>query len=396
MTLDVNAYYAFGLPFYAALVAAETAIRRRRGQAPLPFARTAGSVATGVGLVIVGLALGPALAWLYDHALVRLALVRWPAGSFAPWVLGVLVGDLCYYWHHRAGHTVAALWAIHVVHHQSDQFDSGVALRSPWFADLYSAPFYALAPLMGIPAAPFFIGISLVTLYSLTIHALAFDRPGFFLFVTPRTHIAHHAIDPRFENHNYGAFLTIWDRLFGTYVEVPPGERLVLGIRDGYETHDGALSNWLPWARLIALARQTPRWPDKLRTFLMAPGWLPPGARPSPRAPARDEAAIRPHVRTYVLAQLFATIALAAYVLWLRDAHPAWLLTSGSALVLWLLSTLGGLLDGRAGARATEARRLIATAAFALGLALTGRTAAGTVVALGVATALRPPRSRAR
>ena len=47
---------------------------------------------------------------------------------------------------------MAAFWAIHGVHHQSDHFNVSIALRHPWFSDTYSAPFYALADVFVMPS----------------------------------------------------------------------------------------------------------------------------------------------------------------------------------------------------------------------------------------------------
>ena len=45
------------------------------------------------------------------------------------WLAGLLFYDLCCYWHHRLGHTVALFWAAHVVHHQSEDYNLSTALR---------------------------------------------------------------------------------------------------------------------------------------------------------------------------------------------------------------------------------------------------------------------------
>ena len=39
------------------------------------------------------------------------------------------------------------------------------------------------------------------------------------IFVTPRYHHIHHSDNPAHHTANLGAVLTIWDRLFGTYVD---------------------------------------------------------------------------------------------------------------------------------------------------------------------------------
>jgi sterol desaturase/sphingolipid hydroxylase (fatty acid hydroxylase superfamily) len=52
------------------------------------------------------------------------------------------------------------------------------------------------------------------------------------LFVTPAYHRVHHAADIELQNGNFGLILTIWDRMFGTYLDpaqVPANFELGLG-----------------------------------------------------------------------------------------------------------------------------------------------------------------------
>ena len=383
--LETSGYYALGVPFYVAFGALELWLARRKGVTAYRFGDTIGNLSAGLGEVIIGLFLGPWLLALYDFGFERLAIFRWPEGSWIPWVLAFLAGDLCYYWYHRAGHTVAALWAVHGVHHQSEELNLSIAIRHPWFSDLYSALFYLPLPLLGVPPTHFFIAISVISFYALTVHSKLFHRPSLYVFVTPATHVVHHARNRRYLNHNYGAMLNVWDRMFGTYAEVDPEDPPVLGSSFGYTTHDGARSQWVFFAGLLATARQATTWRDRLRTWIMPPGWLPPGARAARPTPARSDEAIPLALKLYVALGLALTLALALYVLWLRDEHPLWLLVSASLTVLWSLSTLGGVLDGRARCARHELARLAATMALGAAMASVPRYAGVGVAVLLVA-----------
>ena len=46
------------------------------------------------------------------------------------WVVAFVFYDFCYYWSHRSQHQINVLWGIHVVHHQSEEFNLSTALRS--------------------------------------------------------------------------------------------------------------------------------------------------------------------------------------------------------------------------------------------------------------------------
>lgn len=381
--LETNGYYALGVPLYVALAALELYAARRQRLSPkravtpvdhqhsaYGFGDTLGNVSAGLGEVIIGLFIGPLLIALYDFAYARFALFHWPKSTswnIASWIAAFLLADLCYYIYHRVGHLCAAFWMIHGVHHQSERFNLSLALRHPWFSDFYAPIFYAPLPLLGIPPERFFLAISLISFYALTIHSWMFHRPSLYIFVTPRTHILHHAKNPRYIGKNLGAMFTLWDRMFGTHVEPDASDPPILGTPAGYKTHDGARAQWLFPKTIFFALRHTRSWRSRLRLLFARPGWLPDDVRaqlPPPSENARPDGAIGMAIRGYVAAQFSCTLLLALFILWLRDDHPFSLLCASSALVLWSLSTLGGLLDGRDGAARSEVLRLLATAAF--------------------------------
>lgn len=69
--------------------------------------------------------------WIYkNYALVNIPNAWWV------WVLLILVTDLVWYWYHRLGHQVNFLWAAHIVHHQSEEFNLTVSARITVFQAL--------------------------------------------------------------------------------------------------------------------------------------------------------------------------------------------------------------------------------------------------------------------
>lgn len=368
--LDSSGYYALGVPAYLALLGIERWVCARRGLSTAGFARSIGNMSGGLGAIVLGLFLAPLLLGLYFWGYEHLALVRWGEGAWQPWVLAFLLGDLGYYWNHRAGHRFGALWAIHGVHHQCDELDFTVAMRHPWVSDVYAIPFYAPLPLAGVPPGHFFLAISVISFYAFFVHTRSYDFPSLGVLVTPGSHIAHHASNPRYLGQNLGAMFSIWDKLFGTHVVVTPDDPPRLGTPDGYRTHDGAYAQWIYWRDLGALWRAAGSLRERLRLLVGRPGWRPAGAAPLIYRPARPEAELSPALKRYVTVQFGGTVALAVFVLWLRARHGLAVQLASVALVLWSLAALGRLLDGRAGAVRLEAARLAATGGWGLGLAL--------------------------
>ena len=60
------------------------------------------------------------------------------------------------------------------------------------------------------------------------------ERPLRPVLVTVDMHRIHHSVSPEHANSNYGAVLSVWDRLFGTYRSIsrPQHEKIVFGIRE--------------------------------------------------------------------------------------------------------------------------------------------------------------------
>ena len=54
------------------------------------------------------------------------------------WILLFIGVDFFYYWFHRMSHQVNALWAAHIVHHQSEEYNLTVALRQSWIQGWFS------------------------------------------------------------------------------------------------------------------------------------------------------------------------------------------------------------------------------------------------------------------
>jgi len=368
---EVNAYYAFAVPVCLLLVAAEVAMSKRMGFGRYDVARSVGNMSGGLGEVLIGLFLGPALIGAYLFGFQGFALFDWSEQPLVAWTLAFVLGDLCYYLYHRAGHRIGGFWAIHGVHHQSDAFNYTVAMRHPWFSDVYAFVFYAPLPLMGVPPFEFFVAISVISFYAFIVHTQVYDFPSLGILVTPGSHIVHHARNPRYLGRNLGAMFCVWDRMFGTYAKVDPDDPPILGPVDGYRSHDGAFSQFMYFGDILANARHTGRWTDFFRGLYRRPGWRPEGVPAVERAPAVVAEAIPSQLRLHVLLQFGGLSAYALFLLWGREAHSFGLSIVSVAFLLLSISSLGRLMDGRGGAYRREYVRLAVIAGAAIFLVAT-------------------------
>jgi sterol desaturase/sphingolipid hydroxylase (fatty acid hydroxylase superfamily) len=222
-------YVAFASPFFFVLIGLELLIARRRGLAIYRTADALTNVACGMMqqlvLVFCKAALLGGYVYVHDH----FALLHLPSTP-AVWVVAFLALDFLYYAWHWLSHRVNWLWAAHVVHHSSEDFNLSVALRQSVLTPFTIWPFYLLLALAGVPPVVYASLYAFNLLYQFWIHSPLIGRLGWFelVFNTPSQHRVHHAIDARYLDKNYGGTLAVWDRLFGTFE--PEGAPPVYGL----------------------------------------------------------------------------------------------------------------------------------------------------------------------
>jgi sterol desaturase/sphingolipid hydroxylase (fatty acid hydroxylase superfamily) len=187
-----------------------------------------------------------------------LALPAWPiASGWASFVAALLLLDFLNYAVHRCQHGVPFLWRFHALHHSDPDVDVTTSVRHHPIEYLISASFYWLAVLaLDIPAAA-------VTSHALAVFAAASITHGNIRFpewleralqpvvITLDLHLIHHSVVYKEANSNFGAMLSIWDRLFGTFKLATRAEvdRLAFGVQELPQIDCLRLSGMLrtPW-----------------------------------------------------------------------------------------------------------------------------------------------------
>ncbi|MBY8880363.1 sterol desaturase family protein [Actinacidiphila acidipaludis] len=190
-------------------------------------------------------------------------------------LLMLLAQDFFYYWSHRGHHVIRILWACHVVHHSSRNFNLSTALRQPW-TSLTSWPFYLPLIALGVHPAALAFCSSVNLVYQFWIHTERVDklaRPLEFVLNTPSHHRVHHASQGGYLDRNFGGILILWDRLFGSFTAET--ERPVYGLTKNITTYNPlrvATHEYAAIARDVAAADG---WGDKARHLVLGPGWRP-------------------------------------------------------------------------------------------------------------------------
>lgn len=364
--MDTNDYYALLVPLFFVLMGIEAWAAKRQGRRAYVLPDTLSNLSCGMGQVLVGIFTGGFLLALYDGVQRTFAVVRWEAGSPVPWVLAFVGVDFCYYWFHRGSHAVGVLWAIHVVHHQSEEMNISVALRQPWISDISALLFFWPLPLLGVPRDAFFLAVGCLSLYEALMHTRLIQRTGVWgwVFNTPSYHRLHHGKDAEYLDRNFGSTLIVWDRLFGTFT------------RETHEPTYGttrALASWNPlWAQFqpfIELVRRTRRansLGDAVKMWLLPPGWRAKGEVDEPEPSRRPPKDVPGWLAAYGVLQFLLLAIVGSALQWLGGGVGLVGAAVVVTLVLWGTGTIGGLFEGRSWALPLELLRLGLSASVAL------------------------------
>ena len=151
-------------------------------------------------------------------------------------VIGILILDLVgAYLPHFVQHKVKLLWYIHIVHHTDNKVDTTTANRHHPLESVIRFSFTLLA--IFISGAP----IGIVLMYqSLSVIASQFNHANIqisdkidkllsYVIVSPNMHKVHHHFELPYTDSNYGNIFSIWDRIFGTYMELNKS-KIIYGV----------------------------------------------------------------------------------------------------------------------------------------------------------------------
>lgn len=397
---------ALAIPFFFLLIAVELVWAGKRRGFIYRYQDAITDLGCGIGSQCSGLLLDGALLAVYVLSWERWHVIDWDTGAASTWILAAVLYDHQYYWWHRASHRVNALWAAHVVHHQSEDYNLAVALRQAWFTRLTVWPFYLPLVLLGFPPLVVATTGAINTLYQFWIHTQLVGKLGpleWFLN-TPSHHRVHHGINPAYIDKNHGGILIVWDRLYGTFTEEETEP--VYGTVARLRSWDPVWANFKTWVDLLAMAQKTRRVTDKLRVFFAAPEWAPAdlgGNKTIPDVDARHyvkwEHAPHPPTNVYIFGQFLVVTAALTSLLFVAKTLPWAVIVAGAAFIVSTTWTWGAMLERRPWARRAELVRLVGVACVAA--ALVGQRLIGVelaaaatfyVVASAIAAlSLRPP-----
>ncbi len=361
--MPVN-YIVLAIPVFFLLIGLELLVTRLLEKDYYSFEDSISDLSCGILQQVLELFVKTALFAGYVFVYGRGRLATLSEASAAVWIACFLGVDFLYYWFHRLSHEVNAFWAAHVVHHQSEEYNLAVALRQGALQGWFSWAFYLPLALLGFPPLMFLAVSSFNTLYQFWIHTRVIGRLGPLEWVlnTPSNHRVHHGRNPKYIDRNHGGTLIVWDRLFGTYQGEE--EEPAYGITTPLRSWNPVWANLHYWVELVGKARRASRFVDKLKMFLMPPGWHPAELGGFQQAPPIDPA--HRTYRTpaplglslYIFVQFTAALLGTSAFLFAGGGSDPVLRGAIGVLIALTLVSLSGLFEGKSWALPLETLRL--------------------------------------
>jgi sterol desaturase/sphingolipid hydroxylase (fatty acid hydroxylase superfamily) len=268
-------FVLYAIPFFFLLIIVELIVEKWR---KTNFYRTNDAISSlnaGVLSQMSGLAKNLLPLTIYVVVYENFAMLAWEK-SVLFWVVAFIIYDFLYYWKHRMGHEMSILWAAHVVHHSSEEYNLTTALRQT-SGSFLGWIFYIPMALLGIePYVLVSVG-SLNLVYQFWVHTRHVPKLGWFelFFVSPSNHRVHHAQNAIYLDRNYGGVFILWDRLFGSFQEERVDEVPIYGVRKALKSWNPVWTNVQVYSQLVKDSVRTKNWQDKAKVWFGRTGWRP-------------------------------------------------------------------------------------------------------------------------
>jgi alkylglycerol monooxygenase len=358
-------YIALSVPVFFILIGIELAYDFYKKLGYYRLNDSISNLSQGIGQQLTGIFMKTALFFGYKYIYEHWRMFDLPSTVWI-WIFLFIGVDFFYYWFHRMSHQVNFLWAAHVVHHQSEEYNLTVALRQSWFQGWFSWFFYLPLAFLGFQPLMFLTLSAFNTLYQFWIHTRAIKSMGFLEYIlnTPSHHRVHHGSNPKYIDKNHAGTLIIWDRLFGTFQKEE--DEVYYGTTKPLASWNPIWANVQYWDELIKTARHANGFRDKINVFIKPPGWFPESLGGIKYAPEIDMANYKKYnpvygsnVTGYILIQFIIALAGGSGLLFFYNKISILQLAGGATFIILTLLTCGALLEQKKWQVSFEYARLV-------------------------------------
>lgn len=358
-------YIALSIPIFFILIGIELGYDFYKKLKYYRFNDSISNLSQGIGSQITGLFMKTALFFGYKYIFENWRFFDLP-DTIWTWIILFIGVDFFYYWFHRMSYQINALWAAHIVHHQSEEYNLTVALRQSWFQSWFSWLFYLPLALVGFDPLMFVTLSAFNTLYQFWIHTRTIKSMGFLEHIinTPSHHRVHHGTNPKYIDKNHAGSLIIWDKMFGTFQKEE--EEVYYGITTPLASWNPVWANIHYWAELWNTAAKSDTIADKIKVFIKPPGWFPSklgGFKPAPEIDIFNYKKFDPNYSKglilYVLFQFIIALAAGSALLFLYPKLEMTPIICAATFTILTLLTCGALLENKTWVKHFEFARLI-------------------------------------
>lgn len=358
-------YIALSIPVFFLLIGIELVYDFYNKLKYYRFNDSISNLSQGIGSQLTGLLMKTALFFGYKYIFEHWRIFELPNNIWV-WIILFIAVDFCYYWFHRMSHQINALWAAHIVHHQSEEYNLTVALRQSWFQSWFSWVFYLPLAFFGFEPLMFLTLSSFNTLYQFWIHTRGIKNMGFLEHIlnTPSHHRVHHGSNPKYIDKNHAGTLIIWDKLFGTFQKEE--EEVYYGITSPLASWNPVWANVHYWVELLNTAKKADNIADKIKVFVKPPGWFPASLGGFKHAPEIDvlnykkyDSNYNSKIVPYVLFQFIIALGVGSALLFLNSKLDIFQVILTILFTISTLVTCGALLENKNWLKYFEYSRLL-------------------------------------
>lgn len=347
-------WLAFAIPLFLFFMGLEYLVSKIQKKKYFRFTNSVANLNVGIAERLLDSFTVGLFYFVYDYLHRHYALFDIQANTWT-WIGLLIATDFVWYWYHRLAHEMNVFWAVHVVHHQSDDFNYTVSARITVFQAAVRTLFWSVLPIIGFPAEMITTILLVHGLYPFFIHTRTIGKLGWleYVLVTPSHHRVHHASNPEYLDKNYGDVLIIWDKLFGTFVEEKAES--VYGLTKPLDSHSFLWQHFHGLLEVLVAAYRSKGWSAKRKIVFGPPDLIDPGIRTeleerflSAQAVSRSAANLQSRrFRGYVAGQLAGTLLILFALLLFEASIPGYLQFLTALFILLTLINCGALLEQR-------------------------------------------------
>ncbi|SDG45690.1 sterol desaturase family protein [Chitinophaga filiformis] len=354
---------AWAVPLFLGLMGIEYLVARKTGKNYFGFSSSVSNINIGIAERLLDTFTVGIFYFVYDYLQHHFGLFN-IRSSVLLWIALLILTDFIWYWYHRLAHEVNVLWAAHVVHHQSEDFNYTVSARITVFQAFFRMCFWSILPVIGFPAA-MIISVQLVHgIYPFFIHTRTIGKLGIleYIFVTPSHHRVHHASNDKYLDKNYGDVFIIWDKLFGTFAQEE--EEPEYGLTKPLDSHSFLWQHFHFILEIYYTLKQSKGFRARWNVVFGKPDHIDPEIRPKleERFLFRNTTVgTSKKLQQYVVGQMGAILLLLFLFLLFENYVPVFAQLCITLVILLTLVNVGAIMEQRRWVFYLEYARLVIT-----------------------------------